>query len=240
MTPFLAELIGTAVLILLGNGVVANVSLNKTYGNNAGLIVIGLAWGLAVFTGVFITADISGAHLNPAVSIGLAMTGAFAWSAVPLYIIAQLIGAAIGMTLVWVIYRPHYEDTEDGATILGTFSTAPSMQDTVSNLASEIIGTFMLVYGILHIAGATVGGEPASLGAMDGLPVALLVVVIGLSLGGTTGYAINPARDLGPRIMHAILPISNKGDGGWSYAWIPIVGPCLGAVLAAFMKMYIG
>lgn len=240
MTPFVAELIGTAVLLLLGNGVVANVALNKTYGNSAGLVVIAFAWGLAVFTGVFISADVSGAHLNPAVTVALAVTGDFAWGDVPGYIIAQVIGAAIGTTLVWLMYRPHYEQTDDSGAILATFSTTPAIKDGVSNFLAEMIGTFVLIYGILHIVGATVGSESASLGALDGLPVALLVVVIGMSLGGATGYAINPARDFGPRIMHTILPISNKGDSAWWYAWVPIVAPITGAVLAAFAKMYIG
>ena len=240
MTPFVAELIGTAILLLLGNGVVANMSLNKTYGNGGGWIVITLAWGMAVFTAVFITAAASGAHLNPAVTIGLAMTGDFAWTEVPTYIAAQMLGAALGTTLVWVVYRPHYEATEDADAIRGSFCNTPAIKDTFSNVATEVIGTFVLVYGVLHIAGASVGSQSASLGALDALPVALVVVAIGMSLGGSTGYAINPARDLAPRIMHSLLPMTHKGDSAWWYAWIPVVGPILGAVLAAFAKLYVG
>lgn len=240
MTPFIAEIIGTMILILLGNGVVANMSLKDTYGNGGGWIVITLAWGFAVYAGVVISGDASGAHLNPAVSIGLAIIGAFPWSSVPMYIIAQFIGAGLGMVLVWIMYKPHYDTTEDAAAIKGSFCNAPAIDNTFTNLFSEIIGTFVLVYGIMHITGATIGGEPASLGSIDALPVALIVVVVGMSLGGTTGYAINPARDLGPRIVHALLPIKHKGGNGWGYAWIPVVGPIIGAVIAAGVKLYIG
>lgn len=240
MTPFVGEIVGTMILILLGNGVVANMSLKNTYGNGGGWIVITFAWGLAVFMGVVISAESSGAHLNPAVSIGLAALGSFSWHLVPVYIIGQILGASLGMLLVWIIYRPHYDATVDATSIRGSFCTAPAIDHLFSNLMSEIIGTFVLVYGIMHISGAVVGDTTASLGSLDALPVALIVVVIGMSLGGTTGYAINPARDLGPRVMHALLPIKHKGSSGWSYAWIPILAPIIGALLAAGAKTYIG
>lgn len=240
MTPYVAEFIGTMILILLGGGVCANVSLNKTFGHASGWIVITFGWAIAVFTGVFITASISGAHLNPAVTLGLAITGDFGWEMVPGYMLAQMLGAAVGAGLVWMMYRPHYEATDDEGAILGTFANVPAIKSTFSNLLSEILGTFVLVYGVLHIAGATVGSQDASLGALDALPVALVVLGIGLSLGGSTGYAINPARDLSPRIMHALLPIRKKGSSYWWYSWIPVVGPFLGAALAAVIKMQVG
>lgn len=228
MTPFLAEFIGTAILILLGDGVVANVVLNKTKGNGGGWIVITMGWGMAVFTAVFCVAAISGAHLNPAVTVGLAMAGNFAWVDAPMYILAQMLGAGAGAFLVWLMYRDHFEATEDQGTILAVFSTGPEIRNSTSNLISEIVGTFVLVFGVLFMVAADHG-----LGALDALPVGLLVLAIGLSLGGTTGYAINPARDLGPRIMHAILPISNKGSSDWGYSWIPVIGPIIGGLLAA-------
>lgn len=228
MNVYLAELVGTAILILLGNGVVANNSLNKTYAQNSGWIVITAGWGLAVFVAVFTVGPISGAHINPAVTIGLAVAGSFSWALVPGYIAAQLTGAFLGAALVWLYFRDHYEATGDAGAIKGTFCTAPAIRRPFSNLFSEIIGTFILVYGVLHIATPDVG-----LGALDALPVGLLVFVIGLSLGGTTGYAINPARDLGPRIVHQLVPISNKGGSDWGYSLTPIVGPMLGAFAAA-------
>jgi glycerol uptake facilitator protein len=233
MTPFLAELLGTMVLILLGCGVCANVALDKTNGNNSGWIVITVGWAMAVFAGVFVASSGSAAHINPAVTIGFAIAGTFDWALVPSYIAAQFIGAALGALLVWIHYKDHYAETADGPTKLGTFSTAPAIRNTFSNLIGEAIGTFMLVFGCFYISGATVGAQNASLGALDGLSVAFLVLAIGLSLGGNTGYAINPARDLSPRIMHAILPIPRKGDSDWGYAWIPVIGPILGAALAA-------
>ncbi|MEZ4698862.1 MAG: MIP/aquaporin family protein [Rhodothermales bacterium] len=228
MTPFLAEFIGTAMLLLLGDGVVANVVLAQTKGHNAGWIVITIGWGMAVFTGVFCVATYSGAHLNPAVTIGLAAASNFPWADVPYYIIAQVLGAAFGSFLVWLMYRDHFERTDDPDAKLAVFCTAPAIRHTRNNLISEIVGTFVLVFGVLYMVQAEVG-----LGPLDALPVALLVLAIGLSLGGTTGYAINPARDLGPRIMHALLPISRKRDSDWGYAWIPIAGPILGGILAA-------
>jgi glycerol uptake facilitator protein len=228
MTPFLSEIIGTALVIMLGNGVVANVVLDKTKGNNSGWIVITFGWAIGVFVGVYV-ATVSGSHLNPAVTIALAALGKFAWINVPLYIVAQLLGAMLGAGLVWLMYRPHFDETKDSALQLAAFSTGPAIRSTPNNLISEILGTFVLILGVLFITAAK-----NSLGALDALPVALLVLGIGLSLGGTTGYAINPARDLGPRIMHALLPIKGKGSSDWAYAWIPVVGPLAGCLLAAF------
>jgi len=240
MTAFLAELIGTTILVLLGDGVCANVALSKTNGNDSGWIVITFGWAIAVFTGVFISASASGAHLNPAVTLGFATAGTFPWANVPTYLAAQFIGAALGAFLVWLHYRDHFEATADEATKLGVFATGPAIRNPLSNLLAEVIGTFVLVYGIFHIAGANVGTQAASLGALDGLAVALLVFGIGLSLGGNTGYAINPARDLSPRLMHAILPISRKGSSDWGYAWVPVLGPIIGGVLAGLVFMGIG
>lgn len=228
MTPFLAEIVGTALLLLLGDGVVANVLLKGTKGENSGWIVITMGWGMAVFVGVFSVAVFSGAHINPAVTIGLAAAGKFAWANVPAYLIAQFIGGALGAFLMWLHYRPHFSATENRDLKLAVFCTGPAIRNTWSNFISETIGTFVLVFGVLYLAAPDVG-----LGALDALPVGLLVLVIGLSLGGTTGYAINPARDLSPRIMHAILPIGGKRDSDWGYAWIPVLGPFLGGALAA-------
>ena len=233
MNPFLGEVIGTALLILLGNGVVANVVLNQTKAQNSGWIVITWGWAMAVFVAVFTVAAFSGAHLNPAVSVGLAIAGKFEWARVPIYVLAQFIGAFIGSFLVWLMYRLHFAATEDQNLKLAVFCTGPAIRDTVSNLLSEIIGTFVLVFAVLFLAVSVFG-----LGALDALPVGLLVLAIGLSLGGTTGYAINPARDLGPHIMHAILPMpGGKRDSDWGYAWIPVVGPILGAVLAGLLYL---
>lgn len=227
---YLAELIGTAILILLGNGVVANVVLNNTKGNSSGWIVITMGWGMAVFTAVLCVAEFSGAHINPAVTIGLAVAGSFPWEDVAPYIGAQMLGAAIGAFLVWAVYKDHFTKTEDKGAKLAVFSTGPAIKNTISNLFSEVIGTFVLVFAVLYMVAPDVG-----LGAINALPVGLVVLAIGLSLGGTTGYAINPARDLGPRIMHAVLPVSNKGSSDWSYSWIPVIGPILGAILAALV-----
>jgi glycerol uptake facilitator protein len=230
MTPFIAEIVGTAVLITLGASVVANVLLKGTKGNDSGLIVIALAWGIAVFVGVFISADISGAHLNPAVTIGLAVAGKFSWSEVPSYILAQFLGAFIGSALTWLAYKDHFNATENPGNILAVFSTGPAIRNPLANFMTETIATFVFMLAIFFIQKGDV-----KLGALDALPVALLVLGIGLSMGGPTGYAINPARDLGPRIMHAILPIGPKGSSDWSYAWVPVVGPILGATLAALL-----
>jgi glycerol uptake facilitator protein len=228
-------------LLLLGNGVVANVVLSNTKGHNSGWIVISLGWGLAVFTAVVVSQDGSGAHLNPAVTIGLAMAGKFAWSSVGTFILAQMMGAALGTTLVWLIYKSHYDRTEDKSGKRATFCTEPAIRNTWSNLLSEVIGTFVLIFAVLYFTGPNFSPIDATsqpgLGSLGALPVALVVVAIGLSLGGTTGYAINPARDLAPRCMHTILPVANKGDSDWSYAWIPVVGPILGAGIAALLYL---
>jgi glycerol uptake facilitator protein len=230
MTAFTGELVGTAILIILGDGVVANVLLNKTNGFNSGWIVITMGWGMAVFTGVFVSASASGAHLNPAVTIALAFLGKFSWALVPEYILAQMLGAMIGAFVVWLAYKQHFDATEDAASKLAVFATGPAIRNPANNLITEIIGTFVFVIGVLSIV------SPADkLGSLDALPVALLVLAIGLSLGGPTGYAINPARDLGPRIMHAILPIKNKGTSDWQHSWIPVAGPIIGALLAAVL-----
>lgn len=228
MVPFAGEIIGTMLLIILGNGVVANVVLKNTKGNSGGWIVITFGWAMGVFVAVFTMGSISGAHINPAVTIGLALVGKFPWADVPVYILGQLIGAALGATIVWIHYKDHFAITENEDLKLACFCTAPEIRSTVNNLLSEIIGTFVLVFGVLFIAAPEVG-----IGSLDALPVALLVFAIGLSLGGTTGYAINPARDLGPRIMHALLPIPRKRSSDWGYSWIPICGPIIGTVLAS-------
>lgn len=235
MTEFWAELVGTAVLILLGNGVVANVVLRGTKGENSGWIVITWGWAMAVFTAVFIAGRYSGAHLNPAVTVGLATAGKFDWAEVPRYLAAQMAGALLGSALVWAHYHQHFRATEEPGLKLAVFSTAPAIRGVPANFISEVIGTFVLVFGVLFLASPEVG-----LGALDALPVGLLVLVIGLALGGTTGYAINPARDLGPRIMHALLPIPGKGDSDWGYAWIPVVAPLVGGVLAAMTFAALG
>jgi len=240
MSIFIAEFIGTAILILLGNGVVATELLEATKGKNTGWILITIGWAVAVFVAVFIVAPYSGAHLNPAVTIGLAVAGKIETSLIPTYLSAQLLGAALGSFLVWIHYRPHFALTKDSDLILAVHSTSPAIRNVADNLISEIIGTFVLVFAVFYISGATVGDAPASLGSLDALPVALVILAIGMSLGGTTGYAINPARDLGPRIMHAILPIKHKGSSDWGYAWIPVVGPIIGGLLAAGVFLLIG
>ncbi|MCC6286901.1 MAG: aquaporin family protein [Chitinophagaceae bacterium] len=234
MSPFLAELTGTAILITLGAGVVANVLLSKTYGNNSGLIVIAFGWAVGVFTGVYASAAASGAHLNPAVTIGLAVEGSFDWNKVPSYILAQMIGAMIGAFVAWLAYKKHFDATEDGNAKLAVFCTAPAISNPFYNVITEVIGTFILVLGALLLS-----KPDMKLGALDALPIALLVLGIGVSLGGPTGYAINPARDLGPRIMHAILPIKNKRDSNWGYAWVPVVGPIIGGVLAGLVFKWV-
>jgi glycerol uptake facilitator protein len=236
----MAEFIGTMLLILLGDGVVANVVLNDTKGNNGGWMVITTAWGLAVFVGVVVAGPYSGAHLNPAVTIGLAIAGKFAWASVLPYIVAQILGAAAGAFLVWLMYFDHFQRTNKPDSILAVYCTGPAVRNYVSNIASEIIGTFVLIFTIFYISGAEITStkSPVGMGSLGAIPVALLVWVIGLSLGGTTGYAINPARDLGPRIMHAILPMKSKGSSDWTYAWIPILGPVVGAGIAALLYLH--
>ena len=230
MSIFTSELIGTALLILFGNGVVANVVLKHTKGNNSGWIVITFGWAMAVFIGVFVSSKVSGAHLNPAVTIALAYLGKVQLSLVPQYIGGQFLGAMLGQLFVYFAYRQHYFATDDTGGKLATFSTAPAMRNYVSNFITETIGTFILVFTVLFII------APSNiLGSLDALPVAFIVLAIGLSLGGPTGYAINPARDLGPRIMHAILPIGKKGSSDWAYSWVPVVGPIVGALLAAIV-----
>jgi glycerol uptake facilitator protein len=223
---FLGEVVGTAVLILFGDGVVAGVLLNRSKAQNAGWVVITFAWGLGVYMGVLTSLAVSDgvAHLNPAVTVGLAAIDAAEWGDVPLLIAGQFLGAAIGATLVWLAYLPHWEQTDDPGLKLAVFSTGPAIRNVPANLITEIIGTFILVFGILALG-------PAIDAVGLALAVALLVVVIGMSLGGPTGYAINPARDLGPRIMHFVLPIAGKGDSDWGYSWVPVVGPIIGGLV---------
>ena len=234
MTPFIAEITGTALLIILGDGVVANVVLNKTKGNNGGWIVITFGWAIAVFVGVFAAAAASGAHLNPAVTIGLAVQGGFDWAKVPEYVGAQFIGAMFGAFIVWATYRQHFDATADANSKLAFFCTAPAIRNKSQNFFTELVGTFVLVLGVLLMA-----KPEMKLGPRDSLPVAFLVLGIGLSLGGPTGYAINPARDLGPRLMHAFLPIEGKRDSDWGYAWVPVIGPLAGGALAAVVFKYL-
>jgi glycerol uptake facilitator protein len=225
---FIAEVFGTAILLLLGDGVVAGVTLARS--GTKGLPIVQFAWAVAVFCGVVIAGPISGAHLNPAVTLGAAITGAITWDAVPGYVAAEMIGAFIGACLVALHYWDHFKATEEPATKLGVFATGPTIPNVPLNLVSEIIGTFVLVFVIMAIGH---NGNAGGLAAVGALPVTLVILAIGMSLGGTTGYAINPARDLGPRIAHAILPIPGKGGSNWQYAWIPVVGPLVGAAIAA-------
>lgn len=230
---FLAEVLGTGALILLGDGVVAGVLLAKSKAQNSGWIVITMAWAFAVFTGVVIAGPISGAHINPAVTLGLAVNGATPWAEVPVYWAGQMIGAFIGAVLVFLHYYPHWAETEDANLKLAVFSTGPAIRSYTWNFVSEVIGTFVLMFTIFAFANNM--GPAEGLASLGALPVAFLVLVIGLALGGTTGYAINPARDLGPRIAHFLLPIPGKRDSDWSYSWIPVVGPLVGGALAAIV-----
>lgn len=231
MSPFIGEFIGTALLILMGSGVVANVVLHKTNGQNSGWIVITFGWAMAVFLGVFTSLKLGGSgHLNPAVTIALASTGAFKTTLVGTYILAQLAGAFTGAVLAWLVYQQHFDASTDADLKKAIFCTAPAIRNPASNFMTEFIGTFVLMFGALCFS------DPASsLGTLNALPVALLVLGIGLSLGGPTGYAINPARDLGPRIAHYLLPIKGKRDSDWGYSWIPVLAPIAGAVAAAFL-----
>jgi glycerol uptake facilitator protein len=238
MNEIIAEFIGTFLLILLGNGVVANVVLKETKGHNGGWIVISLGWGLGVFVAVAVAGPVSGAHINPAVTLGLCAAGLFPWVKALAFIGAQMTGAAAGALMVWLFYRHHFNRTEDPSTKLACYCTLPAIRRFGNNFISEATGTFVLIFVILYISepSLTIGGEVETklgLGTLGALPVALLVTAIGLSLGGTTGYAINPARDLSPRIMHALLPMANKGTSDWPYAWIPVAGPVTGAIIAA-------
>lgn len=228
----LFEFIGTAILILFGDGVVASNCLKKSKGENGGWVVITIAWGLAVMLGVFIAGPYSGAHLNPAVTLGLAAAGTFSWSLVVPYIVSQMLGGFVGAVLVYAFYKDHYDATSDPTAKLGTFCTIPAIRNYGRNLFSEIIGTFVLVFVILALA--TRGNTPElGMGAIGAFPVSMLIIALGMSLGGTTGYAINPARDLAPRIAHAVLPIKGKGSSDWAYSWVPVLGPVIGGFLAA-------
>ena len=229
MAPWIGELIGTAILIFLGTSVVANVVLKDTKGNGSGLIVITAGWAMAVMIPAIVFGEISGSHFNPALTIGLAVAGDFSWGDVPLYVIGQFVGAFIGATLTWLHYRDHFDVTEDQGAQLGTFSTGPAIPNTTQNFISEFLATFILVFTIMGL-----GNQPFAEG-LNFFGVGGIILAIGVSLGGTTGYAINPARDLGPRIAHAFLPIKNKGDSDWSYAWIPVVAPITGGIVAALL-----
>lgn len=237
-TKCLFEFIGTAVLVLMGDGVVAGTTLKQTKGYNAGWGVITFAWGFAVMCGAFIASPYSGAHLNPALSIGMAIAGVFPWSEVPAYIVAQLLGGFVGAVLVYLFYKDHYDVTDDPDTKLGTFCTMPAIMNKPRNLFCELVGTFILVFVILCLA--LEGNVPqVGMGAIGVFPVTCLIMAIGMSLGSTTGYAINPARDLPPRLAHCLLPIKGKRDSGWGYSWIPVVGPIIGSCLAAVCYLLI-
>jgi glycerol uptake facilitator protein len=243
MTPFMAELIGTAILITLGGGVVANVYLQGTKGNGSGWIVVTTAWALAVFVGVVVAGPYSGGHLNPAVTLAVFLSNNIdALNAIQ-YVIAQFLGAMIGAMIVWIAYIDHFKSTTDPGIKQAVFCTAPAIKNTPINLFSEVIGTFILLFAVFYLKEGELSGEvstPIGLGSIGAIPVAFVVWVIGLALGGTTGYAINPARDLGPRIVHALLPIQNKAPFNSNYAWIPVVGPLIGAVLAVLLVQLLG
>ena len=248
METIAAEAIGTMLLVLLGDGVVANVLLARSKGQNSGWIVITIGWGVAVALAVYAVGRISGGHLNPAVTVGLASIGSFPWADVPGYIAAQVVGAFVGAALVWVAYLPHWAVTTDKDAKLGVFATGPAIRNAAANVVTEVIGTAVLVFGVLAIAeNAQTLARPGAVdlsvvftGALQPLLVGILVLGIGLSLGGPTGYAINPARDFGPRLAHAVLPIAGKRDSDWSYAWIPIVGPLIGGVVGAVLFRAVG
>ncbi len=238
MDTLVAEFVGTSLLLAMGCGVVANVVLSGTKGHQGGWMVITTGWALGVFIGVVVAGPYSGAHLNPAVSIALATVGYFDWALVPGYVLAQMLGAMMGAGLAWLMYRDHFNATPDAELKFAPFATRPAIRNLPSNFYSEALGTSVLIIVILYATEPAMGdGTPIGLGALGALPVALLVWVIGLALGGTTGYAINPARDLGPRIMHQILPISGKGHSDWAYSWVPILGPIVGALVAAGIFM---
>jgi glycerol uptake facilitator protein len=242
MNAFVAEIVGTMLLIVLGDGVVANVLLNKSKGQNSGWIVITAGWAFAVTIAVYCVGWISGGHLNPAVTIALAIIGHgnFAWSNVPIYIAGQMIGAFLGGIVVWLAYLPHWQITEDKAAVRGVFCTAPAVRHTVGNLLTEIIGTFVLVVGVLAIPSVkNLKPETGFSSGLGPLLVGVIVWSIGLSLGGPTGYAINPARDLGPRLAHAMLPIPGKADSDWGYAWIPVLGPIIGGAAGALFYKFL-
>lgn len=248
MKVYLAEVIGTMIMIILGDGVVANVLLNKSKGQNSGWMVITTAWGLAVIIAIFCVGRISGAHLNPAVTVGLASMGSFSWTQVPGYILSQIVGAFVGAIVVWLLYMPHFDETPEKDLKLAVFCTAPAIRRPIPNFICEVIGTVILLFGILSIgANAQKLTSPTGLDlsvvfsqAVQPILVGFLVWGIGLSLGGPTGYAINPARDLGPRLAHALLPIAGKGSCDWGYAWIPVVAPLIGGVIGAALFIWIG
>jgi glycerol uptake facilitator protein len=248
MQSVVAELLGTMLLVLLGDGVVANVVLTRTKGENSGWIVITVGWGVAVAMAVYAVGRISGGHLNPAVTLGLASIGSFAWADVPGYIAAQMAGAFLGAVIVWLAYLPHWAVTADPATKLAVFATGPAIRRPAANVLTEAIGTAALLFGVLAIAAnAQTLSKPGDVDlsfvfsrGLQPLLVGVLVLGIGLSLGGPTGYAINPARDLGPRLAHAVLPIPGKGRSDWAYAWVPIVGPLIGGVMGAGLYFMVG
>ncbi|MCR4823786.1 MAG: aquaporin family protein [Bacteroidales bacterium] len=244
MEQYLFEFIGTLVLVLLGDGVCAACSLKYSKAKGAGWVVIALGWGFAVMMGVLVAGPVSGAHLNPAVSLGLAVAGTFPWASVPGYIAAQMLGGFVGAVLVWLFYKDHYDATADEPdTILGTFCTMPAIYHPWRNVLCEVIATCVLVFVILAIGtngnAFSMGGVAASTGAIGSLPVTCLIMSLGMSLGGTTGYALNPARDLSPRCAHAVLPIAGKRDSGWNYSWVPVAGPMAGAVLAGLLYLLV-
>lgn len=232
MTPFVAELLGTALIITIGDGIVANVVLPNTKGNNGGLISIVLGWMIAVFIGVYVTSSTSGGHLNPAVTIALASAGKFSWTLVPSYILAQLLGAMLGAFIVWMVYKDHFNECKDASLQLAVFSTGPSIRNLPQNFITETLATLLFLIGVFFLQPAA-----SDMGSLSALPVALLVGGIGFGLGGPTGWAINPARDLGPRIMHFILPIKGKGSSDWGYAAVPVFGPIIGGILAAIIYL---
>ncbi len=237
-TKVLFEFIGTAVLILLGDGVVASNILKGSKGYNGGWVVVTMAWGFAVMCGVFIAGPYSGAHLNPAVSIGLAAAGVFPWAYVPAYIVAQLLGGFVGAVLVWLFYKDHYDLTDDADAKLATFCTMPAIMNKPRNFFCETVGTFLLVFVILALA-IQANTPDIGMGSLGAFPVTFLIMAIGMSLGGATGYAINPARDLPPRIAHCLLPIKGKGSSGWGYSWVPVFGPIVGAAVAAAVYLIV-
>lgn len=243
MEAFVAEFVGTSLLIVTGSGVVANVVLPGTKGNGGGWMVITTAWALAVFIGVVVAGPYSGAHLNPAVSLALAITGDFSWAMLPEYVLAQVLGAMFGSGIAWLVYKDHFDATDDPGLKFAPFGTAPAIRNLSSNFFSELIGTSVLIIVILYSTEPSLqdgNNTPIGLGSLGALPVAFLVWVIGLSLGGTTGYAINPARDFGPRLMHQLLPIKGKGSSDWAYSWVPVLGPLVGAAIATGIYLLLG
>jgi glycerol uptake facilitator protein len=244
MIEYFGEFLGTMILILLGNGVVANVNLDKTHSHGGGWIVVTFGWSMAVFVAVLVTADMSGAHLNPAVTLGLAFSGLFDWVKVAPFILSQILGAMAGAFLVYIFFKNHFKITERPGAKKACFCTAPAIRNFRNNFFSEMVGTFVLILAVLLITlpkleYQSMGSTKVGMGSLGALPVALVVFSIGLSLGGTTGYAINPARDLGPRMVHTLLPLKNKDDNDWKYAWVPVAGPVIGAGIAAALYLLI-